>query len=92
MNAPIRSQVQRLTIQASGCLDRDGLAERLLGVAAALGVRDQFLHLLSGRGAQDRDDERHFLEGGSRPFETKLVGDVETAPHVHLGIFDRYIV
>ena len=92
MKAPLGSEVQRSAIQTSGCLDRDGVAERLLGVAAAFGVRDQFLHLLSGRGALDRDGERHFLEGGSRPFETKLVGDVEAAPHVHLGIFDRHIV
>jgi hypothetical protein len=92
MNAPSGSEVQRSAIQASGCLDRDRLAQRLLGVAAALGMRDQFLHLVSGRRALDLDRERNLLEGSSRPFETKLVGDVEAAPHVHLGILDRHIV
>jgi len=61
-------------------------------VAAAFGMRNQLLHLIRRRRALDVDRECHFLESGSRPFQAKLVGNVEAASHVHLGIFDRHVV
>jgi hypothetical protein len=61
-------------------------------VAAAFGVSDQFSHSLSGRGALNRHSKRNFVKCSARPFETKLVGDVEAASNVNLGILNRYII
>ena len=64
----------------------------MLGVAASPRVLDKLFHLRRGRGTLQLDSEGDAVKRRSGSLQPKLVGNIEAATNVNLGVFDGNIV